>query len=93
VNEHSGVSFDFNDAPEKTGGVLNSRRNQRFLEECCEAEQCRAVRLFVTPTYPQLREKQNFNNYFIYSTRRQKYQRATIICKAAEIGLHPPFFR
>jgi hypothetical protein len=51
--QHCGVSFDFNDAPEKTGRVFNAGRNQRFLEECCEAEQCRAVRLFVTPTMPQ----------------------------------------
>ena len=46
--QDNGVTFDFNDAPGKTGRVFNAGRNQRFLEECCEAEQCRAVRLFVT---------------------------------------------
>ena len=50
TGESQGVSFQFNDTVIKIGRELNARRNQRFLEEYCEAEQYRAVRLFVTPT-------------------------------------------
>ena len=56
------VSFDFNDAPVKNGRELNPRRNTRFLDGCCEPEQYRTVRLFVTPTMPRNEKGMNIED-------------------------------
>jgi hypothetical protein len=43
------ISFALNDTVVKIAWAFNARRNTRFLEECCDAEQRRARRAFVSP--------------------------------------------
>jgi len=48
--QNRGVSFDFNEAPAKTGRTLNPRRNTRSTRKINETEQNTDIRLTASPS-------------------------------------------
>ena len=49
-----GISLALNDTVVKIARAFNARRNMRFLEECCDAVQCRDRKAFVSRTKRQV---------------------------------------
>jgi len=59
-----GTSFALNDTVVKMAWAFNASRNTRFLEDCCDAEQCPDRRVFVSPTKLQSERSLKMNDYW-----------------------------